>query len=65
MIEIVFVDVRTRRVIDHTYMHGPLDRVRMWAVGYARFLNASFAISAVVIPRSERSEPFAISEVMI
>ena len=49
MIEIVFVDVRTRRVIEHTYMHGPLDRVRMWAVGYARFLDASFAISEVMI----------------
>lgn len=49
MIEIVFVDVRTRAVIERTYMRGPLERVRMWAVGYARFLDASFAISEVMI----------------
>ncbi len=48
--ELVFLNVRTREVIERTYMRGPQNLVKMWATGYARFLNASFAISETPAP---------------
>lgn len=43
---LVFVDPRTRAVLERTTMRGARERVKAWAVGYARHLgDATFGMT--------------------